>query len=189
VTNEMISVLVEFIADLFPNAGIFPADPVQRAQARFFIDQVNTKFTSKFYAYTVQGEPAADLLAGVDALQALLPADKKFALGNELSAADIALAPFLLRGEVAWGLRDRESVWTTLQGEKYSRFWKYYQDLKAHPSIAGTFDEVCAAVAGSLTILIAKIRRHMSSLHSASALASRNELTPMYTVSGLSTTT
>jgi hypothetical protein len=136
------SVLVEFIADLFPKAGILPTDPVQRAQARFFIDQVTNKLASPYHAHILKGGPASDLLAGVEAIQALLPADQPFALGAHLTAADIAIAPFLLRAEVVFGIRDTESVWKTLQDAKYARFWKYYQDLKAHPSVASTFDEV-----------------------------------------------
>jgi glutathione S-transferase len=135
-------VLVEFVADLFPKSGILPTDPVQRAQARFFIDQVGTKYTGPFFAYISGNGPASNYLEGVEAIQALLPADKPFALGADFTAADIAIAPFILRAEVALSLRDNESVWKTLQESKYERFLKYYQNLKAHPSVSSTWDEV-----------------------------------------------
>jgi glutathione S-transferase len=133
-------ILVEFVADLFPNSGILPTDPVQRAQARFFVDQVNNKFSNKYAAHVVQGAPAADLIAGAEAIQALLPADKKFALGDDFTVADIAIAPFLLRAEIVFGFKDPENVLSTFQSEKLARFWKYYQDLKAHPHVQSTFD-------------------------------------------------
>jgi glutathione S-transferase len=136
------SVLVEFVADLFPQAGIFPSDPVQRAQARFFIEQADTKFAGAYAAHLMKGAPATDLLAAVEAIQALLPAGQPFAVGTRLTAADIAIAPFILRTEVLFSVRDTENVWKTLQEPKYARFWGYYQDLKAHPSITSTWDEV-----------------------------------------------
>jgi glutathione S-transferase len=138
------SVLVEFIADLFPKAGIFPSDPVQRAQTRFFVDQATVKYVDKYVSHLYKGTPTSEILAGVDTLQALLPADKKFAFGDELTAADIALAPFLIRSEIVFThIRgDSDGFWKTLQTDKYARFWKYFQDLKAHPVIAGTYDEV-----------------------------------------------
>jgi hypothetical protein len=76
------SVLVEFVADLFPKAGVFSSDPVQRAEARFYINQADTsKFTTDAYgAHLIEGAPASDLLAAVEAIQALLPAGQPFAL-------------------------------------------------------------------------------------------------------------
>jgi glutathione S-transferase len=116
---------------------------VQRAQARFFVDQASVKYVDKFVGHLHKGTPASELLAGAEALQALLPADKKFALGDELTAGDIALAPFLIRSEVVFAhIRDDDGVWKAFQAGKYARLWKYYQDLKAHPAIASTFDVV-----------------------------------------------
>jgi glutathione S-transferase len=74
------SVLVEFVADLFPKAGVFSSDPAQRAEARFFIDQADTKFTAAYGAHLIEGAHASDLLAAVEAFQALLPAGQPFAL-------------------------------------------------------------------------------------------------------------
>ena len=36
-------VLLEFIADLYPDSGLLPKDPVDRVPARFFIDAFTTK--------------------------------------------------------------------------------------------------------------------------------------------------
>lgn len=134
-------ILVEFVADLYPEAGILPSDPVQRAKARFFIDAVNNKFANKYAAHVVNGAPAADLISGAEFIQSLLPTDKKYAVGDELSAADIAIIPFVLRGEIVFSLKDTENVWGTLKGEKFTRLFKYFDDLKAHPAVASTWDE------------------------------------------------
>jgi hypothetical protein len=37
-----------------------------------------------------------------------------------------------------------ECVGKTLQKPKYARFWRYYQDLKVHPSVTSTWNEVCS---------------------------------------------
>ena len=49
----------------------------------------------------MRGESADQLLAGFEAIQNLLPADKAFAVGDEVTIADLAIAPFLARTEVA----------------------------------------------------------------------------------------
>ncbi|KIJ15127.1 hypothetical protein PAXINDRAFT_99658 [Paxillus involutus ATCC 200175] len=38
-------VLVQFVADLYPQANLFPQDPVLRAKTRFFIEVVSSKFS------------------------------------------------------------------------------------------------------------------------------------------------
>jgi len=44
-------ILLEFIADLFPSTNLYPNDPVQRAQIRFFIDTLSTKFVGPWFAF------------------------------------------------------------------------------------------------------------------------------------------
>ncbi|KAJ7484166.1 glutathione S-transferase [Mycena latifolia] len=124
-------ILVEFIADLFPESGLLPKDPVQRAQARFFID---TSFDACW--------------AGLDALQALLPADKTYAIGDEYTAADIAVTPFLARMEVA--LKNDIGAYKPGEGIKaaeyffsdarFARLVKYFETIKARESFGATFD-------------------------------------------------
>jgi glutathione S-transferase len=140
-SDGFFSIIVEFIADLNPNSGILPSDAVQRAKARFFVDQVNHHIVEKYAAHVARGAPAAALVTGAEAIQALLPLNKKFALGDKLTIADIALIPFLIRGEVLFSFDDPENVWRGFQSEKLSRFWQYFQDLKAHPAVQSTFDE------------------------------------------------
>ena len=144
-------VLVEFIADLFPSAGIFPADPVKRAQARFFIEGVSSKFVPAWFAAQFRHGPVDDLYVALEYLQSLLPAESGFAVG-EFSAADIAIAPFLARMRISF----QNDIGTFPEGEgpkiyaeitgagsgKFARLAKYQEDLFARESFKATFDEV-----------------------------------------------
>lgn len=141
-------VLLEFVADLYPNSGLLPKDPVLRAKVRFFIDAVSTKFTGPYHGVLVRGEPAEKLFEGVEFIQSLLPSDGKYVAGDTFTIADAAILPFLARGQVAFEndlgkFADGEGkkVWATLQTDpKYARFWKYFQDLTARDSFKQTFD-------------------------------------------------
>jgi glutathione S-transferase len=142
-------VLLEFVADLYPNSTLLPKDPVARAQARFFIDAISTKFSPGYGAF-IRGETFDKFFEGVKAIQSLLPANGKYALGDEFTIADAAILPFLARGEVA--LSNDIGKYPEGEGHKayqklssdpeYARFWKYFNDLKDRESFKKTFDPV-----------------------------------------------
>ncbi|KAJ7154518.1 glutathione S-transferase [Mycena filopes] len=141
-------ILVEFIADLQPGSALLPKDPVQRAKARFFIDAVSTKFLPAYMGPVARGEPFEPLWAALEQLQALLPADKVYALGDEYTAADIAITPFLARMEV-WltndigAYKEGEGVKASeyfFKGGRFARLVKYWEDIKARESFKKTFD-------------------------------------------------
>ena len=50
-------VLLEFVADLYPNAHLLPADPVQRARVRFFVEAVSTKLVPAWMTLLKSGAP------------------------------------------------------------------------------------------------------------------------------------
>lgn len=140
------AILLEFVADLVPEAELLPKDPVLRAKARFFADTVTTKFSSDTYrpVLVCKKDPEV-ILSVVDYIQNLLPEDG-YAVG-QWSIADAAVTPFLARAEVA--LRDgvgkyEESkgkvVWSKLETDpKYARFRKYLADVKGRDSFKETF--------------------------------------------------
>ncbi|KAI0777317.1 hypothetical protein BD413DRAFT_175854 [Trametes elegans] len=139
-------VLVEFVADLFPESGILPADPVKRAQARFFIEGVSSKLIPTWYGYFLRNAPVEDFYAAVEYIQSLLPAEG-FAIG-QYSIADIAIAPFLARTRLSllneigkYPEGDGKKVWATITSGKYARFAKYQEDLFARDTFKETFDE------------------------------------------------
>ena len=142
-------VLVEFIADLFPSAGIFPADPVKRAQARFFIEGVSSKFVPAWFGVQFRNASVEDLYAALEYLQSLLPAESGFVVG-EFSLADIAIATFLARMRItflndlgAYPEGEGPKIYAEITGSgRFARLAKYQEDLFARESFKATFDEV-----------------------------------------------
>jgi len=143
-------VLLEFVADLYPNSSLLPEDPVQRAKARSFIDTVTNKFVPNFAGAVFRGEPADIILKGVEAIQELLPAEG-FAIGQDYTIADASIAPFVARVRLvlkndfgAFKEGEGKKAFISLDEDpKYERFRKYFQDLTDRPSFKATFDEVC----------------------------------------------
>ena len=141
-------VLVEFVADLFPSSGVLPADPVKRAQARFFIEGVSSKFVPAWSGVQFRNAPVNDLYAALEYLQSLLPAESGFVIG-EFSAADIAIAPFLARMRItflndlgAYPEGEGPKIYAEITGSRFARLAKYQEDLFARESFKATFDEV-----------------------------------------------
>ncbi|KAH9848994.1 glutathione S-transferase C-terminal-like protein [Lenzites betulinus] len=141
-------VLVEFIADLYPHSGLHPSDAVKRAQARFFIEVVQSKFIPAWHSFVQGKSPVEDLYKAVEALQTLLPEDG-FAVGK-YSIADVALTPFLGRANVTLkedlggyprGEGPRVLATLTAEDGPYPKFAKYHNALLARESFKATFDE------------------------------------------------
>lgn len=142
-------VLVEFIADLFPESGILPKDPVLRAKARLFVDAVSNKVSPAQAAVLIRGEDPEQLVQAYEAVQALLP-PQGFAIG-EFSAADIAIAPFLARIELNLAndlggfpadQGEGPKILELLRAPKLARLQQYFKDIQARPSFVTTFDKV-----------------------------------------------
>ena len=140
---------MEFIADLFPESGILPKDPVLRAKARLFIDAVSTKLAPAQAAVVIRGEDPEQLVQAYEAIQALLP-PQGFAVG-EFSIADIAVAPFLARidlnltndlGGFPADQGEGPKILELLRAPKLARLQQYFKDIQARPSFATTFDKV-----------------------------------------------
>lgn len=142
-------VLVELFADLFPESGILPKDPILRAKARLFVDAVSTKLGPAQVAVIINGGDPEILVQAYEHLQALLP-PQGFAVG-EFSIADIAIAPFLARielnlandlGGFPEGKGEGPKILELLRAPKLARIQEYAKALQAHPSVASTFDKV-----------------------------------------------
>ncbi|KAI0699157.1 hypothetical protein C8T65DRAFT_793556 [Cerioporus squamosus] len=141
-------VILEFLADLFPN--LLPADPVLRAKARFFMKVADEKFSKAFFRFVLLGLGGSiEMLTAVEEIQALLPATG-FAVG-EWSIADAAFVPFLLRLESLlknkfWAFADgvAEMTLMELRGPRFVRIWRYLEENVARESMAKTWDEMAA---------------------------------------------
>ncbi|KAJ8514433.1 hypothetical protein ONZ45_g8028 [Pleurotus djamor] len=148
-------VLLEFVADLYPNSGLLPKDPVIRAKARFFIDAISTKFSPGYFASVLKGESFDKLFEGIEAIQNLLPSEDKatYAVSNDFTIADAAFLPFVARLYVslkndigAFTVGTGPGALKTIQTDpKFARFNKYVDALFARESYKKTFDEALIA--------------------------------------------
>ncbi len=142
-------VLVEFVADLYPDSGLLPKDPVERARVRSFIDTVTNKVSQPFVAFLYRGEAPDNFIAAVAEIQELL-SPSGFAVGDRFTIADAALAPFLGRwelffrndiGKYAEGTGPR--VYQELfQSERFARLQKYFANISSRQSFKNSFDSV-----------------------------------------------
>ena len=82
-------VLLEFIADLYPDSGLLPKDPVDRARVRFFIDVFTAKVFPHAGALFVhrEGPPDAFVAAVAEIQERLQPAAQ---FGDHFTIADAA---------------------------------------------------------------------------------------------------
>jgi len=143
-------VLLEFVADLYPDSGLLPKDPVERARVRFFIDAVSTKVFPPFAAFFFRGESPDAFIAAVAEIQDLLPPAVQFAVGDHFTIADAAIAPFLGRWEVhlrndvgkfaeGTGPRVYEELFLS---ERFGRLQKYFANISSRESFKNSFDSV-----------------------------------------------
>ncbi len=141
-------VLLEFIADLFPDAGLLPADPVQRAKARLFMSIVGEKIASDNALWITNRDDGSSLLQTLETLQGMLP-DEGFVVG-EWSIADAAFIPSLLfinvfanSGVGYWvKLEHGDKVKAELESPRFARLRKYLDEWKERPSLKAAWDQV-----------------------------------------------
>ena len=141
--------MLEFAADLYPNSGLLPKDPVQRARVRLFIDTVANKLHEPFVAFFYRGEAPDNFVAAVAEIQELF-SPSGFAVGNHFTIADAALAPFLGRWEL--NLRNDAGKYAKGTGprihellfrsERFARLQKYFDNITSRQSFKNTFDSV-----------------------------------------------
>ncbi|KAJ3013333.1 hypothetical protein NUW54_g1624 [Trametes sanguinea] len=66
-------VILEFLADIFPNAHLLPEDPVLRARVRLWNAAVDTKLLKALLGFIFLGEPLESILAVLEEFQAMMP--------------------------------------------------------------------------------------------------------------------
>lgn len=126
-----------------------PADPVQRAKVRFFIDAAAIKLQAPLTEFFMKGGSADAVLAVLEDIQSLLPAGGTFAVGDHITIADIALAPILRRLEMA--VKNNNSAFSAEEGKRVSDAWqdgnlvrlrKYFEGIKSRDSFSVVSSEV-----------------------------------------------
>ncbi|RDX41653.1 hypothetical protein OH76DRAFT_1411869 [Lentinus brumalis] len=156
-------VINEFLADIFPDAHLLPTDPALRAKARLFAQYVDAKFLPAFAGFIFGlGTPVEGLLAAIEGLQRMLPAEG-FAVG-EWSIADAAAMPLLMRLNQVLELKPSmikkdaaAQVVEALASPRFARIHKYIADNVARPSMAKTWDR--AAIDAETTKRIERLMK------------------------------
>ncbi|CAE6443126.1 unnamed protein product [Rhizoctonia solani] len=145
-------VLLEFIADLYPNSGLLSTNPVERAQARFIIDIFSTKVLPGFFSLLMRpgGDSPEALYTGLLALQEQLELyAKPFLGGDKVNIADAAIAPFLARLEAhlrsgigSFGPGEGPKIYDEIfKNERFKTLSNYTQTVLARESIKNSFPE------------------------------------------------
>ncbi|KAG9121843.1 hypothetical protein FRC07_002030 [Ceratobasidium sp. 392] len=132
-------ILLEFIADLYPESGLLSSDPVERAQTRFVIDIFSNKFLPAYFGLANKGEPPEPLYAALSLLQEQLTRVQPFLGGDKLNIADAAIAPFVqrlaaqLKNDVGTFAEDQgPKIYAEIfEGERFATFQKYAKTLGA----------------------------------------------------------
>ncbi|KAG9311890.1 hypothetical protein JVU11DRAFT_8147 [Chiua virens] len=145
-------VLLEFLADIFPNSNLLPTNPIARARVRFFMDiavrAVEAPITELF-----RGSGSIDkIIEGLEKIQVLLPdpdaADGgEFAIGKDFTNADCAFVPLLSVLEII-GKTDLgkfqpglgKKLAEELAGDKFERLRQYKKAVWARESVQKVID-------------------------------------------------
>ncbi|KAI0367968.1 thioredoxin-like protein [Pilatotrama ljubarskyi] len=131
--------ILEFLADIFPEAKLLPTDPILRAKARTFVEIYRNYVADEFREAFFLGKPVEGILQALQKLQNALP-PTGFAAG-EWSIADAAVAPFVTRLELflrtrlgAYSEEDWKKLLEALDSDKFSRITHYIRDIREGPS-------------------------------------------------------
>ncbi|KAG2138499.1 thioredoxin-like protein [Suillus clintonianus] len=142
------NVILEFLADLYPDSGLLPKDPVLRAKVRFFINATTKHIGDSSYAFVKGSEPYANVLKGIGFIQGLLEEGSEFAVGDHYTIADACIIPHLARlkilaendiGKFPVGMGHKLSE--ELKAPKFAKIMKYVQRMLERPSLKQSFDE------------------------------------------------
>ncbi|KAG1717458.1 thioredoxin-like protein [Suillus lakei] len=145
------NVILEFLADVYPDSGLLPKDPVLRAKVRFFVNAATKHLEEPCYAFVQWREPYDNALKGIEFIQGLLEEDGDFAVGDHYTIADASISPLLARlkivietdiGKFPVGMGYK--LGEELKGPKYAKFMKYVQRILERPSLKKTHDEESA---------------------------------------------
>jgi glutathione S-transferase len=100
------AIVNEYLEEVFPEPRLLPADPVQRARARIWIDYANTRFVNAFgklLRLPENGDEAgarkelSETLSFIEQGLARLSGEGPFFLGAEPSLVDLAFYPWFER--------------------------------------------------------------------------------------------
>ncbi|KAH7882244.1 thioredoxin-like protein [Phlebopus sp. FC_14] len=142
-------VILEFIADLYPDSGLLPSAPTSRAKVRLFMDVVSRHMEPAAIKFFSGEESYKELLGAIELVQSLLPDVGEFAVGETYTIADATVTPFIARLELAsktdlgrfthgMGLQLGKDLGTA----RYAKFRKYMDVMLIRESTKKTFNMV-----------------------------------------------
>ncbi|KAH7912763.1 hypothetical protein BJ138DRAFT_1112060 [Hygrophoropsis aurantiaca] len=142
------AVILEFIADLYPDSGLLPKDPVARANVRFIVETFNSQFVPADFGFSRGKEPLEKLLKAIETIQDLLSETNEFAVGDTYTIADATLVPFIARMKITYENDvgrftpgEGHKLQAELQKPLYTKFMRYSRAMLERQSTKDTFDE------------------------------------------------
>lgn len=139
--------IIEYLEDLEPHVNpLFPSDPNDRAETRFWIDHINQRVVPPIYRHLKANQPgeyrdasSTALLEGMREIsEAMLPSGPFFS-GTGLTAVDLVLIPFAYRIEVLLGHYRGFSLPAT--GATWSRYQRWYESVCGTAIFQGTLGD------------------------------------------------
>ncbi|KAK9805035.1 hypothetical protein WJX73_005038 [Symbiochloris irregularis] len=142
-------VVMEYLEDITgPDVRMYPADALQRAVARMWIDHIAKKIVPCFFrvlqAQEVEKQRAAetDLLAGItDFVNAMDPGGPFF-FGDWFSMVDAFIAPWMMRSEYVMKHFKGFDMPQRGSGPVWSRWWTFVEAVQTRKSVVDTTSEL-----------------------------------------------
>lgn len=136
--------VVEYLEDLVPDTHpLFPHDANDKAEMRFWIDQINERVVPPMYRYLAAHQPGEQrdeahdaLMTGMQELSGAVSHSGPYFAGPSLSAVDLALIPFACRIDALLGHYRDFSLPRT--GEAWVRYSRWYATMRNTPIFQGT---------------------------------------------------
>ncbi|KAG2364202.1 thioredoxin-like protein [Suillus spraguei] len=142
------NVILEFLADLYPDSGLLPKDPVLRAKVRFFINAITRHVEGTYFDFLRGNESLDNALKAIEFIQELLEEGSDFAIGNHYTIADACISPHLARLKIVtetdmgnFPVGTGYKLGEELKGPKFAKFKKYAERILDRPSFKKIYDE------------------------------------------------
>lgn len=138
-------ITTELIADLFPQAGLLPTDPIARAFLRLTVDRFMASVQTAFHSVATAKEGAAEtLLQGIRTFLPYLDKVGPYAANSKsFTLAEALVGPFLARLYLAGrnGFVE-EKVWKEITtAPEFHAFHTWATLVIEHPAVKSTFNE------------------------------------------------
>jgi len=126
-------VIDEYLDERYPDPGLWPADPAERALGRMLVFRFD-ELSRPYYALRRGDDGARERLDSALAMLEGMLQGQRFLSGREFGLADVAYVPWILRA------RDRMDV----DLERFPALSEWVGQLEQRPSIAAELDVVAS---------------------------------------------